>query len=224
VVRDYWFTDLDPEVEHLTELALARLKEAGVQVIDTQLPGLASLIDLTTDLVQNHDVRLALPRYLQEYGAGVDFDTLVAQASPDIQQVFRSDVLPGGVNFVGEPAYAAARDRYLPALRSLYRDYFARTQVAALVFPTTLVAAPKIGEETTVMVRGRPMPFETAVARNIAPGSTAGLPGLVLPVGLTPGGLPVAIEFDAPAGADRTLLALGLGVEQVLRPLPVPHV
>src|SRR3984957_16572210 len=224
VVRDYWFTDLDPEVERLTELALARLKEAGVQVIDTELPGLASLIDLTTDLVQNHDVRLALPRYLQEYGAGVDFDTLVAQASTDIQQVFRSDVLPGGVNFVGEPAYAAARDRYLPALRSLYRDYFARTQVAALVFPTTLVAAPKIGEETTVMVRGRPMPFETAVARNIAPGSTAGLPGLVLPVGLTSGGLPVAIEFDAPAGADRTLLALGLGVEQVLRPLPVPHV
>ena len=223
VVRDYWFTDLHPEVERLTELVLARLEEAGVQVIDTQLPGLASLIDLTTDLVQNHDVRLALPRYLQEYGAGVDFDTLVAQASPDIQQVFRSDVLPGGVNFVGEPAYAAARDRYLPALRRLYRDYFARTQVAALVFPTTLVAAPKIGEETTVMVRGRPMPFETAVARNIAPGSTAGLPGLVLPVGLTPGGLPVAIEFDAPAGADRTLLALGLGVEQLLRPLPVPH-
>jgi len=224
VVRDYWFTDLDPEVERLTELALARLEEAGVQVVDTQLPGLASLIDQTTDLVQNHDVRLALPRYLQEYGAGVDFDTLVAQASTDIQQVFRSDVLPGGVNFVGEPAYAAARDRFLPALHSLYRDYFARTQVAALVFPTTLVAAPKIGEETTVMVRGRPMPFETAVARNIAPGSTAGLPGLVLPVGLTPGGLPVAIEFDAPAGADRTLLALGLGVEQVLRPLPVPHV
>src|ERR1700691_2884485 len=206
VVRDYWFTDLDPEVERLTELALARLKEAGVQVIDTQLPDLASLIDLTTDLVQNHDVRVALPRYLQEYGAGVDFDTLVAQASSDIQQVFRSDVLRGGINFAAEPAYAAARDRYLPELRSLYRDYFARTQVAALVFPTTLVAAPKIGEETTVMVRGRPMPFETAVARNIAPGSTAGLPGLVLPVGLTPGGLPVAIEFDAPAGGDRALL------------------
>ena len=224
IVRDYWFTDLDPEVERLTELALARLKEAGALIVETQLPGLASLIELTTDAVQNHDVRIALAAYLKEYGAGVDFDTLVAQASPDIQQVFRSDVLPGGVNFVGEPAYAAARDRYLPALRSLYRDYFARTQVAALVFPTTLVAAPKSGEETTVMVRGRPMPFETAVARNIAPGSTAGLPGLVLPVGLTPGGLPVAIEFDAPAGADRALLALGLGAEQVLRPLPIPHV
>ena len=63
-----------------------------------------------------------------------------------------------------------------------------------------------------------------AVARNIAPGSTAGLPGLVLPVGLTRAGLPVAIEFDAPAGTDRGLLALGLGAERVLGSVPRPRV
>jgi Asp-tRNA(Asn)/Glu-tRNA(Gln) amidotransferase A subunit family amidase len=223
IVRDYWFTDLDPEVERQTELALARLKEAGALIVETQLPGLASLIDLTTDAVQNHDVRIALPAYLKEYGAGVDFDTLVAQASPDIQRVFRSDVLPGGTNFVTEPKYAAARDQYLPALRRLYQDYFARTGVAAMVFPTTLVPAPRIGEETTVDVGGRPLPFDTAVARNIAPGSTAGVPGLVLPVGLTRAGLPVSIEFDAPAGADRALLALGLSAERALGTLPGPR-
>jgi Asp-tRNA(Asn)/Glu-tRNA(Gln) amidotransferase A subunit family amidase len=223
IVRDYWFTDLDPEVERQTELALARLKEAGALIVETQLPGLASLIDLTTDAVQNHDVRIALPAYLKEYGAGVDFDTLVAQASPDIQRVFRSDVLPGGANFVTEPKYAAARDQYLPALRRLYQDYFARSGVAAMVFPTTLVPAPRIGEETTVDVGGRPLPFDTAVARNIAPGSTAGVPGLVLPVGLTHAGLPVSIEFDAPAGADRALLALGLSAERALGTVPAPR-
>jgi mandelamide amidase len=223
IVRDYWFTDLDPEVERQTELALARLKEAGALIIETELPGLASLIDLTTDAVQNHDVRIALPAYLKEYGAGVDFDTLLAQASPDIQRVFKSDVLPGGTNFVTEQKYAAARDQYLPALRRLYQDYFARTGVAAMVFPTTLVPAPRIGEETTVDVGGRPLPFDTVVARNIAPGSTAGLPGLVLPVGLTHAGLPVAIEFDAPAGADRALLALGLSAERALGTLPAPR-
>ena len=223
IVRDYWFTDLDPEVERQTQLALARLKEAGALIVETQLPGLASLIDLTTDAVQNHDVRIALPAYLKEYGAGVDFDTLVAQASPDIQRVFRSDVLPGGANFVTEPKYAAARDQYLPALRRLYQDYFARTGVAAMVFPTTLVPAPRIGEETNVDVGGRPLPFDTAVARNIAPGSTAGVPGLVLPVGLTHTGLPVSIEFDAPAGADRALLALGLSAERALGTPPAPR-
>jgi indoleacetamide hydrolase len=223
VVRDYWFADLDPEVERLTGLAFARLQDAGVQIIETTLPGLASLIDLTTDPVQNHDVRVALARYLKEYGAGIDLETLVEQASPDIRQVFRSDVLPGGANFVTETVYTAARDQYLPALRRLYQEYFSRTQVAAMVFPTTLVPAPAIGEETTVNVRGRPLPFEMVVARNIAPGSTAGLPGLVLPVGLTHGGLPVAIEFDAPGGTDRGLLALGLSLERALGKLPPPQ-
>ncbi len=224
VVRDYWFIDLDPEVLRLTELALARLKEAGAQIIDTRLPGLAALIELTTDAVQNHDVRIALARYLKEYGAGVDFETLVARASPDIQRVFRSDVLPGGANFVTEPVYAAARDQHLPALRGLYQDYFSRTGVAAMVFPTTLVAAPKIGEETRVAVGDRSLPFDVAVARNIAPGSTAGLPGLVLPVGLNSDGLPVSIEFDAPAGHDRAILALGLSAERALGSLPAPKI
>lgn len=222
VVRDYWFTDLDPEVQRLTELALARLKEAGAQIVEGRLPGLASLIDLTTNAVQNHDVRIALAHYLKEYGAPVDFDALVGQASADIQRVFRSDVLPGGANFVTEAAYAAARDRYLPALRRSYGEYFARTGVAAMIFPTTLVPAPRIGEETTVEAGGRSLPFDTAVARNIAPGSTAGLPGLVLPVGLTRGGLPVSMEFDGPAGTDRALLALGLGIESLLETLPAP--
>ena len=93
-----------------------------------------------------------------------------------------------------------------------------------MVFPATLVPAPRIGEETTVDGGGRPLPFDTAVARNIAPGSTAGIPGLVLPVARTRGGLPVAIEFDAPAGADRALLALGLSAERALGTLPAPRV
>jgi Asp-tRNA(Asn)/Glu-tRNA(Gln) amidotransferase A subunit family amidase len=224
VVRDYWFADLDPEVERLTEHALARLRDAGAQIVETQMTGLAPLIDLTTDGIQSHDVRIALTRYLEEYGAGIDFETLVERASPDIQRVFRRDVLPGGANFVVEAVYTAARDQYLPALRRMYREYFERTHVTAMVFPATLVPPTRIGEDQTVEVRGRSMPFDMAVARNIAPGSTAGLPGLVLPVGLTDGGLPVAIELDAPAGADRSLLSLGLGVERVLAPLPAPRV
>jgi len=111
---------------------------------------------------------------------------------------------------------------HLPALRALYRDYFQRTQVAAIVFPPTLVPALPIGAETTVQIGQRSVPFATALARNIGPGSTAGIPGLVLPVGLTASGLPAALELDAPAGSDRALLALGVSLMEALGPMPPP--
>ena len=224
VVRDYWFTGLDPEVERLTELALRRIKAAGAQIIESTMPGLQALIDLSTDAVQNHDVRTALAQYLKEYGTGLTFEEVVAQASADIQETFRSYVLPGAPNFVSEAGYAAARDLHLPALRRLYQDYFARTGVAAIVFPATMIAAPPIGEAVSVRIQERQVRFDIAIARNIAPGSTAGVPGLVLPAGLTSAGLPVSLEFDAPAAADRALLALGVSLERALGPIPPPRI
>ena len=137
IARDYWFSGLDAEVERITDIALMRLKDAGAELIETQLPGIARLIDLTTDQVQNHDVSGALARYLKEYGSGVTFAELIERASPDIQAVFKSYVLPGGANVVSEREYAAARDQYLPELHQLYQDYFSRTGVAAMVFPAS---------------------------------------------------------------------------------------
>jgi mandelamide amidase len=223
VVRDYWYSDLDPEVRRLTDVALAQLRAAGAVLVEGDMPDLAHLIEMTTEPVQNHDVSGALARYLHDYDSRLTLDELIADASPDIRAIFRSDVLPGGAHIVSETRYTAARDEYLPALRRLYLDYFAHSGVAALVFPATLVPAPRIGEETTVMTSdGRSLPFETAVARNIAPGSTAGVPGLVLPAGLTRAGLPVALEFDGPHSADRRLLELGLRLEAALPRIPPP--
>jgi indoleacetamide hydrolase len=223
VVRDYWFEGLDPEVERVTALALKRLERAGAVLVEAPLAGVAHLVALATDQVQNHDVRLALPRYLTEYGTGLTLDQLVERASPDIKAVFHSDVLPGGANFVTEAVYAAARDRYVPDLKASFRSYFSSTGVVAMIFPATRVPPPRIGDETTLDIRGQAVPFEDAVARNIAAGSTAGLPGLVLPAGLTSDGLPVAVELDGPEGSDRALLALGTALEQALGPLPAPR-
>ena len=223
VARDYWYEGLDPEVERITAAALERLRHAGAVLVEAPLPGLSPLIDQVTEPIQNHDVRFALTRYLETYHADVTFDQLVARASPDIRAVFQQYVLPGGTDFVTEVAYAAARDRHLPAIRNLYRNYFARTGVAAIVFPAVRVPPPRIGEETTLDIAGKKVAFEDAVARNIAPGSTAGLPGLVLPAGLTRHGLPVALEFDGPPGTDRALLMLGLELEQSLGTLAPPR-
>lgn len=223
VIRSFWFEGLDAETERVTSAALARLKAAGVELVEGELPELRRLIGLTTDPVQNHDVKPSLTRYLAEFHSGVTFEQLLAQSSPDVRRMIEPAVTPGSHDFVPDSQYEEILKVHLPALRAMYRDYFARSGVAAIVFPATMLPAPKIGEEDMeVEVRGRRMPLDVAMARNIAPGSTAGLPGLVLPAGLTTSGLPVALEFDGPPGADHKMLELGLALEAALGKLPPP--
>ena len=222
IPRRYFYAGLDPEVERLAEAALEKLHTAGAELVEADVPDLAMLIDLITSQVQCHDLNTALPKYLEAYGAPVTLAEVVAQASADIQSMFRKYVLPGGEAFVSEEIYRAAVGVHLPRLKQVFRDYYARTRAAAIVFPATMVTATRIGEAEKVQIRGEDVPFSVAVSRNIAPGSTAGLPGIILPVGLSADGLPVSLEFDGPSGSDRALLALGRAMEGILGPIPAP--
>jgi mandelamide amidase len=223
VVRAFFYQGLDPEVAAITDTALRTLRSAGVELIEGDLPDLAHFVELCTLPVINHDLRPALSRYLSRSGAGITFETLLAQSSPAIRAVIEPSLTPGQPGYVSGAQYRQVVRRHLPAFRRMYHDYFRKARVAALVFPTTRLPAPKLGgEDMQVELAGARLSLYEALSRNIAPGSTAGLPGLVLPAGQTKSGLPVALEFDGPAGADRTVLALGLAVEAVLGGLPAP--
>ncbi|HUI62995.1 MAG TPA: indoleacetamide hydrolase [Steroidobacteraceae bacterium] len=224
IPRGYCYSDLHPEVARISEDVLRRLQAAGAQLVEADVTDIGRLVGLTTLAIQNHDVRPGLTAYLQRYHAGISFEQLVAQASPDIRGYFGQAVLPGSPDFISEEVYRKAVEIHLPELRASYARYFAAHSVDALLFPTTSIPAPRIGDDGKQDIGGKSVSFEQAIARNISPGSTAGLPGLVLPAGLTSGGLPVSIELDGPAGSDRALLAIGAAVERVLGPLPRPKI
>ena len=223
VVRDYWYRDLDPEIERITSAALVRLQESGVELVESEFPQLANVHELITAPIITHDVGPAIGRYLHEYRVGLNFEQLVSQASRGVRDDLRR-VFPGGSDFVPDGAYDVLVSKNLPQLRRLYQDYFSHTGVAAIVFPATAVPAPPVGAEGDVTIRDRRISLFTALARNITPTGSAAIPGLVLPAGLTSSGLPVAIELDGPAGTDRALLALGVSVAEVLGPIPPPHI
>lgn len=222
VARGYFWAGLDPEVERVATAALRKLQDAGAILVEAEIEDLAGLIRRTTSAIQLHDLLHTVPKYLSDSGSAVTWEQVVAQASPDLR-VSLTAYSPGGRAFVSEDAYVAARDVNLPKLRETFRTYFASQGVSTVVFPATMIPATLIGQDQ-VKIGDKTVPFGTAISRNIAPGSTAGLPGLVLPAGLTESGLPVALEFDGPAGTDRALLSLGLSVERLLGHLPAPVV
>lgn len=223
LARDYYFAGLDPEVEQQMEAVLARLRAAGVVLVEAEIPGLAERVAQVTGPVQLHDAAASLAAYLRNSGAPVSFESMMDSLSKDVKAVFERFVLPGAPLAVSEAAYATARDVHRPAMQRLFADHFAQHGVAAMLFPATMTPATLIGEDATVVIRGAEIPFQTAIARNISPGSTVGLPGLVLPAGLTRDTrLPVGLELDGPAGGDRSLLGVGLAIRALMPPMPAP--
>ncbi len=220
--RRYFWGSLDPEVERLCQAAVQLLVGAGVVIVEAEVEGIEQLAPGTTDTIVAYEMRRSLDAYLTRWHAPVNALEVIARASPELRPLLQRDLFPQSPGYPSRALYQDALQRRLPALRRAFSVYFAATGAVAHVFPTTLVPAPRIGEETTVRIGDRALSFDEAIGRNITPGSTAGLPGLVLPIGLTAGGLPVALEFDAPAGHDRALLSLGLALEQVLGQGPRP--
>jgi indoleacetamide hydrolase len=221
IAPDYYFAGLDPAVADTVSGVIERLEQAGVTIIRADLPELAALIAAITLTVQIHDVVPSLRRWLAASGAGIGYEALHAEVSSDVKALLEAFAVPGAPQAIPEEHYHAALTIHLPALRALFAEWFAQNRVDAMLLPATMIQPTLIGEDRTVTIAGSTLPFEAAISRNIAPGSTAGLPGLVLPAGLAHG-LPVAIELDGPSGSDRKLLGIGLAVETLLSRLPMP--
>jgi mandelamide amidase len=223
LVKDF-LANMDADTQAAFEAALARLKGAGVTVVEVEMPKLMEMngaISFPIALYEAYDDGVA---YLKKSGAGLTIEQLAeAIASPDVKGTYQGLViprkLPGPDNTVvdAKPAYEAAMKTSRPALQALYRDTFKKDRLDALVFPTVpkvaMAANPESSSVATFM----------SVIQNTDPGSNAGVPGLQLPIALGASSkLPIGLEIDGPAGSDRRLVAIGLAMEGLFGRLPAP--
>src|SRR5947209_19479139 len=180
--RDYFWENLDAELAAILEAALARLREAGVVLVEGDVVNVAALDAAAGFPIMLYETVIELERYLAEHETGLDFAALMAQVkSPSVKEALASLRSAG----VSEASYREALSKHRPALQETYRRYFKERGVAAMVFPTTPLPAAKIGEDHTVMLNGVPVSTLSTFIRNLAPGSAAGIPGLSLPAGVT---------------------------------------
>lgn len=216
--------NMDADTQAAFEAALARLKGAGVTVVDVEMPKLMELNGAVGFPLALYEAYDDVVKYLRSTGTGLTIDKMAQSiASPDVKGTYQGLViqrkLPGPNNTVvdARPAYEAAMKTARPALQKLYADAFKRQRLDALVFPTVPKVAMAANPESSSV------PTFLGVIQNTDPGSNAGIPGLQLPIGLGASSkLPVGMELDGPAGSDRRLVAIGMGLEALLGRLPSP--
>jgi mandelamide amidase len=213
--------DLDPETSRLFDAAVARVKAAGAEIVEADVPDLFALNEKVSLAIAAFEFKRDLAAFLAEHKTGVDLAAVAARiASPDVKEIVDTFVI--GPKAVPEEAYRQALTQGRPLLQQAYADYFAQNKVEAVIFPTTPLPAAPRGQDETVALNGRQVPTFFTYIRLTDPGSNAGIPGLSLPVGFTRERLPVGLELDGPAGSDRRLLALALAMERVFGRLPPP--
>ena len=221
----FW-TDLDDNVKTLADAAKKKLADAGVVFVDADLTGIMALNDAISFPIALHEPVAAIPAYLTTNSAPV---TTVAQvqaglASPDVVGAFGA--IAGDVFAAAYSAAMVPTTGGRAQLQKVYKDYFTAQGVECVLFPTTLLAAPKI-DAATGSSSGK-LPYTVgSVAKQTArdtfgtcifhtdPCTNAGIPSLSIPAGLTAGGLPVGMEIDGPLGSDANLLAIGMAMEAV---------
>jgi mandelamide amidase len=220
VYRGYFWADLDADTNAVMDTALTKLRQAGVTIVEVDMPELLKLNNAASFPVALYEAYDDLKAYLAKYPTGKTVEQIAAAiASKDVKGTYDGLVVPrklpapSGPPVDAAPIYQAAMKDARPALAQHFADTFARNSIDALLAPTTPAVAVKQGPEASSL--------ETFLRfiRNTDPGSNAGIPGLTIPAGFGPTtGLPVGLSLDGPRGSDARLLSLGMAIEGLLQP------
>ncbi len=219
VPRRHFYDGADTGVLALVEAALERLRQAGVGLIEAEVDSLAALNRAASLPIVHYELMQDLPAYLRECGYDLTMGDIAAGAeTPEVAELLQSQL---GGHAISQAAYEEAMQARV-RLRAAYAGYFSQHRVEAMLFPTSILPARPIGQDVMVELNGRQVPTFNTYIRNTDPGSTAGIPGISIPIGLTADRLPVGLELDGPDHSDRHLIAIAAALEKILPPMPLP--
>ena len=198
VPSNYYFEDLEPDVEEATLRAIAALEELGAVTVPVELPAMkyigAVRMAAMSDAIVTHEPFIRASR--EDYGPDVLYRTL-------------------GGQFVLGHHYSKA----MKAQRIIQEDYARVLQdVDFIITPTTPLCAPRIDAAYvehaggTHRVRG---PGSGLVSRNTSPLNSTGHPAITVPCGLNGAGLPIGLQFIAAGFREDLLFQVAAAYETV---------
>jgi aspartyl-tRNA(Asn)/glutamyl-tRNA(Gln) amidotransferase subunit A len=189
IVRNPFWTDLDPEVEQACESAL---ETSGWTLQEVDIEGaehaqIAAVARLTLEGL--HTIG---PEDLEEAD-------LVMRALVKYEKLLPAELI-------------VRADLIRAKLRRSLRGAFERCDVIA--WPTVPAPAPPIEAPVVELPSGQ-HPADAPNVRQTGFGNLAGIPGVNLPVGLHSSGVPIALQLQAAWGRDSVLLDAAEHLERV---------
>ena len=209
-----YFTDgIDPAVRAVLDRCISVMRDAGARFVPLSLPH-TKLALPTYYLLASAEASSNLSRY-----DGIRYGARVEKSGASLTDLYR-DTRSAGFGaevkrrimlgtFALRAGYYDAYYKKAQQIRALIkRDFdeaFAKADV--LLTPTAPTAAFPIGATKTPMEMYLGDIFTLAC-------NLAGLPGLVVPVGLTPQNLPVGVQLLGKPLGEEALLKVGRAIEQ----------
>ncbi|HEY3138276.1 MAG TPA: Asp-tRNA(Asn)/Glu-tRNA(Gln) amidotransferase subunit GatA [Blastocatellia bacterium] len=215
VPHEYYGEGLDAGVREKIEAAIKKLEELGARIVDISLPHTEYAVPVYY-LIATAEASSNLARYDGvRYGfRAEEAATVKAMYSRTREQGFGTEVkrrimlgtyaLSAGYY----DQYYGKAQRVRSLIESDFRNAFARCDVIAT--PTSPTPAFKLGEKTHNPLEMYLSDIYTITA------NLAGVPGLVLPCGLSSSGLPIGIQLIGKHFDESTLLRAGHNLEQAL--------
>ncbi|WP_016932902.1 Asp-tRNA(Asn)/Glu-tRNA(Gln) amidotransferase GatCAB subunit A [Rhodococcus sp. R1101] len=192
VEEDYYFRDVDNEIERLVRAQIDELVSRGARVRTVEIPTL-------------------------RYSEWAELATSLSEASAIHHNdlVHRADDFGADIRFLFELGELFSSVDYLQAQqvrRQLKNDFGAAlSEVDVLIAPTLPVMAPDIGSSEADL-NGTKVDLIDSFIRFTGPSNLTGLPAMSVPVGFN-GDLPVGLQIIGRAFDERTVLNVGKAIE-----------
>jgi aspartyl-tRNA(Asn)/glutamyl-tRNA(Gln) amidotransferase subunit A len=218
--REYFGDGLDPVVRDLTMKAADRLAGEGVEIVDISLPHTEYAIPAYY-LLATAEASANLERYDGvRYGhrtanPGNLYELFAGSRSEGFGDEVKRRIMLG--TYCLSAGYYDAYYRKAQKVRRLIKQDFDRAleRVDAIMAPVSPTPAFPIGSKID-----DPLQMYLADIYTISL-NLAGLPGIAVPAGMTPSGLPVGVQFMGRVLDEETLFTLASALERLIGRFPV---
>lgn len=216
IPREYFGEGIDPAVRARVEAAISALEKQGCKRVDISMPHTDYAIAVYY-IIATAEASSNLARYDGvRYGLRVQASTLLDMYRNTRGVGFGAEVKRRIMlgTYVLSAGYYDAYYRKGQQVRALIAKDFRQAfeKVDAIVTPTSPVPAFKLGERTE-----DPLAMYLADIYTVT-GSLAGVPGISIPCGDTPAGLPVGFQIFGPHFGEERVLQLAYAAEQAILP------